>query len=950
MASPTVPVYRLPFSSDGLSFGALDILARLEDQGVPVPLAMAGGRCPTNWLMFSTPDFVLGNTSATVRAELNPNAPLASLPDDPVPCEILLAAQQAADGTLFSGASEVLKPCQISVSAVRIDWDVEPAEFKRDGKIWIPADGITQCQLILRARRLVPGQGVMDDDTTIEFTHMVQPGSFPAPIAPVFGIDREPVQGSREDRTPWRSKLLLPDASRPDIIFPADCAIRVRAWSPAGKITRHGFSSISVNGAKRKDQIFVPVVFAEPKLKIEVLEPAMPIPANATPVTVKLAVQWEDTSPGAKEGAGRPAANTGIEWVSKPGQHPAFDSKCSINSGKTDAEGNISFDYTPPNLFYFPKGRFHEDFEVFSGQGPKRVKIGEFRLLLAPGLKVKIAALKEKKVGEVLLGIKLEESVLERSATEFVKSLSGRVQIKAVNPETTQQKTFGVAWADLAIEAWDGARFVKVDGPKPGEPWQTTTEGKFTLAMPEVASHYTGENRQKGEDIVIDDTLLPDAELNDASEAEAKNYETQVVRRCPFEILTADLTAKLKGYRVNFVENLAQQETKVYDVVLAAIRLLRSAANYSQLFHEIYKAQTGRVWDDIKNFAVELVGLLWNMSDISGKVVGLFASLAKSIADGVTKRLIPYLIGKGFNRVIGLCRSIVDLMDRLGSWILSQFPAMGRAWESAKARFLQFLNEWGTTGGWDINAIGRFLGNLIAVIVRGLGTIASMCFYAFMALARGFFESVRNLFVRMSPSAVQRFQEAVQEALSNVYFVALGTALEKAFDAICSYFAGLFWSESVEPVVDGRTTNHPWLDKINVYKKLCEPTLQFNFNQSRIPDSPVDFETRHEELSDYGKNLNALAHTVSSFNTNLDFLKDLADLAVTLVQVGIVFVSCCLVPGFAPHIAANISHLETAYRAFKTVYINLPQTCANAGFAVGYSLGSNFALFQLQAR
>ncbi|UCF37619.1 MAG: hypothetical protein JSU96_01760, partial [Acidobacteriota bacterium] len=269
MADPKLQVFRMPFSADGKDFGTLVIDAGLKETSTTgagaLPLRSVSPRMAPGQpqaLVFSTPSFTPGNTNADVEVNVNPQLG-GKLPDEPVEMEVLVGPMQALDQTQFPGG-ELLRKCAVRISDVMIEWDTEPAEFKQGDRIVIPADGQTEFTLIVRAQRLVPGQGVIPDDDVIEFTHMLEKGSFAPPIIDVFAPSKQP-SDRRENRSKWHSVMELPNPAK-NITLPAECTIRVKAWwGPNGAVTRVGWNHVDLkSGACLKDLIRIPVMLVEP--------------------------------------------------------------------------------------------------------------------------------------------------------------------------------------------------------------------------------------------------------------------------------------------------------------------------------------------------------------------------------------------------------------------------------------------------------------------------------------------------------------------------------------------------------------------------------------------------------------------------------------------------------------------------------------------------------------
>ncbi len=945
-------IFRLPFAPDGSGFGALELGLQLVQSSptgdVPLPLSGVEGKAKQDVLLFQAPYFSPGQTKAQLFGYLNPNfsTPDAwdSITQDPVPCDILMHPQAAADGTQFAGGA-VLKQCGVKISDVMIEWDTDPPAFKQNGRIYVPADGKTQFTLICRAKRLRPGGGIVPDDRTIEFTHKIFPGSFPEPVRTVFFIDQQPQQGSRQDRTVWGSLMALPNAQRQDITLPGECQIRVRAWSPKGTIVRHEWA-IAPGTAVRKDQIFVPVVLVEPKMSIEVVEPQMPVPATGD--TYKVTFQCFQELPAAGGGVDKkPAADTELEWEKIPAA-PRIESEAIPTSGTTDSEGKITFDYTPAELFYYPGGRYYEDFRVFSGKGPRRSEIGKFRVYLAPVFKFRIGGKKDGKVGELELGFKFEEEEVTIGADEFVRTLQAPFAIEETNPVNGQKKQFPIAHAEVHLQFFNGKEYVPLT--KPGQnPPLTDVKGMFALKPPELNEHYSDPKRRAGQDYTLTEDYreLPEISLNDAAQEEVKQYEGKVDQYYPDDVLAQDVTAKVKSYRMVFVEHLAALETRVYDVALSGIRLMRTAACYAKLFYDIYAAQCGRVWDLLKGFVTDLVSMLWNMLDVAGKVVGWVAGFVKSglqaAQSWISTKMLPWVLNQTLPRLSAMGQALLDLIEQAISKMGAHAGWFTEAFRNFKNAVMVFLGQWQVNViDWD--NIGQFIMQGLRMAVHALGVMLAIVFGVVCRLGVALVQAIGGLVIRVTPAMVQAFLREVTAALNTKLLGPLGTTLEKGFDALAAWVAGEVWEGGIEPAIDRRAANSWIAQKLNIFPYACNAALACDYDTARKLQAPADFEPRIVEIRDFTTAVRDAWRGQEQLNIYIDEAKDLLDIGCTLVQVGLACL-CAFAPALAPVAAAEIGQIETQWIAFKMVCIGLPQFTYNIGLAIGWTLGTNYELY-----
>ncbi len=632
MNDPKLQTFRIPFSADGMSFGTLVIDARATESSseggeIPLPLrCVKPGIAPGEpaALVFSTPGFAPGATSVAVHTDISPQLGSA-LPREPVGVEIALGPSEASDGTQFTGG-EVIKRCQVRVSDTQIEWDTEPAHFKQGGRIVIPADGRTEVTLIVRARKLVPGQGVIPDDNAVEFTHMLQPGSFAPPIKDVFGPVEKPAE-RREERSRWKSVRALPDPAT-NVQLPAECYIRVKAWAPRddnaaeGAVERVDWEKVRIKaGAQLKDMVMIPVVLAEPKVKIELLEPpAMPIPANGEPQELTLQLAWDMGEAAAPGGENRAS---GLDVTVEQKEDPAgkLDSKYEQPLGPTDTEGKVSFKYTPPTLTYRPGGRYYEDFNVYTGKDDARRKLGECRITLSPEIKIRFTGKKEREHKGNPFGLTFDlPREVDIPADKKVQTIKGTARLQFSDNTTGNERTLPVFAAKIKVEFWDGKEFVAhPSGPE----FETDDKGCFSWDIKDLIG--ASGKREDSTYTLDEDREDPLADLNPKAEELITNYEEKVKRFCPFNILSADLGEKIKQYRTVFTEQLAGRKVDDFVKIISATEALRAASSYTHSYNQFYDNVARIVVDQVRDLFMALVevGLaFFNVADKIAKSLG----------------------------------------------------------------------------------------------------------------------------------------------------------------------------------------------------------------------------------------------------------------------------------------------------------------------------------------
>jgi hypothetical protein len=824
MNEPNLQTFRIPFSADGMGFGTLVIEARAIESSSEgesaLPLrsispGLATGQPPA--LVFSTPNFAPGATSVAVHTEVSPQLGSA-LPDAPVKVEITLGPTAALDGTQFS-AGEVIKHCQVRISDTQIEWETEPAHFKQGDRIVIPADSRSEFTLVLRARKLIPGQGVLADDENIEFTHMLQPGSFPPPVKDVLAPVERPVE-RREERSRWKSVRTLPDPTK-NIKLPAQCCIRVKAWGPKGAVTRVDWERVSLSSqAVLKDLIMIPVVLVEPKLKVELLEPpAMPIPANGEPQDLTLQLSWdfgEASAPGENRA-------TGLEITVEQKEDPAgkLESKYEQPAQPTDSEGKVTFKYTPPKLTYRPGGRYHEDFNVYAGKGETRRKIGECRITLAPEIRIRFIGEKQREHKGEAFGLIFDvpREVLI-PAEKKIESIRGTARLTSSHM-AGGEKVLPVAGATIKVECWNGQDFVADPSGKPE--FETDDKGVFSWEIRELIG--PSGKRDDGLYTLDQDTEDPLAALNKKAEELITFYEEKVNRYCPFSILSADLGDRLKKYRLVFTEQLASRKVIDFVKIISGVEVLKSAATYAHSYNQFYENVARIVVEQLRDLFMALIEVGLAFYNVAEKIAGAISNrVAASGQSGWIRWLRDHVGTPIFDKCRAMCHWLAERLQQL-----SRAPSPGGAPLSDWERFIARILVQAQKVLQESELVPLLTGTLSVITQYVVGFIGNWFRQALHKLELRIIGRLANLLFGANR------RELIERWVSQI--------IEDTIKAIINAL--------VTVATDVQGGRRPYLDfarLFNIFVPVAEAALNDVHRAASQLTVPEDYETRQEDL------------------------------------------------------------------------------------------------------
>lgn len=911
----STPIYKLPIAGDGKGFAPLEITASLLEgqspgSGSPVPIAWVAGQSePPGLLTLETPGFAEGNTSAQVHIVMSSQA--ASIPEEPVAFRLRMAPSQASDETRFEGG-EVTTDLAVRISDLLIDWEAEPPNYKQGSSLVMPLLKDKDVQLKLKARRIT-ASGVTEDDETVSFTHAIKPPGF---STQVFGEVSE-LAATRRELTTWRCAADMAVIAAQGISLPVECSIEIEARVGAG-----------VNSPP-KDSLTIPVTLVEPKAKLELIEPELPVPADGFASSMVLQVFWQFD----EQSSATPASELELQIEKKtPGD--GIDAKLQLTGGaKTDKEGQLRFDYTPPELFYQPGGTYEDIYVVYLGSGTARKSLGEIRIPLSPSIRFTLSALKETELEQKKFGIEFPEEEISIGADEQVRSVRGMLKLVENLPDGGT-KNIPVAQAEISLAFFDGKQFVAQT--QTGEKLLSDAQGIYTLKTPELTSIMpTG----KGTDYEIPEEDAPVGALLEAAESEMKEYERVLGQVDDLASkLPASTSKKIKGFRQVYVLHLAQLASKDFLQVQSSARLFTKIVGYAGLFYRNYRSRWDRIWDRLKDAILTVIDFIWEYVDASEKIVNFLAPVGKAIMNA-GGRLLDFAFKRGGRLMIGMARALRPLIERAKSIAGDLFEGAMHYVEVAERNFSELIDGL-EAGLVDISAF-------IACLARSALSIACIIGSAFMALFSALASIVKPILAKSAVASravanAHAFADYAKKFISGVidtgeYNKPWGQTMEMLVEDWGKWLIGLIWKHGVEPATKKMNSTNVWLDHHDPGRVTYAIPLEHahDLASESPPNVPTDWEERVETLRELRRDQYSADHEWDSFALKVDYFRDILGISVdvgkTLAMLITVVITAPTAVGAIPAVAAvsqAADKITLAFKAVAGIVVDVPRVCA----------------------
>lgn len=498
-----------------------------------------------------------------------------------------------------------------------IEWDMENREFLTDdSKITLLPDGTGEFVLRITVKQFDPSSD-LPREVTGEY-EIVCDIDLPAELEShrhefiTFSV----LEDSPDDMS--RRIICTPHAAAHEIKVPADdLSITVKALHK--KTRRHGNGDLKPIAETR-----IPLVYAEPVIKIMPVGLKMPIPADSQK-PVKIMIQL------LREKDEAPVLLREVSWETKGGD---WESSISPRRGITDdTQGTVKFSYTPPDLFYSPERHFEEKIAVYSGSNGKMKEIGALELLLAPRVNCMLEAEKKGLFFEPL------ELKIEPEARHFIKAISGTAYLPVKDPESGKTARFPVSHAAITLYFWNGEHYGEI---------QATTEsdakGNFVVLLPgldhlpqESGVEYTLDP-EKGE--------ILEARLDEETERALVLYEGHYEEKSPLYLVEYELAKSLKTYRVHYCRQLATKKSETLDSLNVALKLMQTAIECTQSFEQISREQHSKIITTIEQMLTVIFAITDILDSLPGTIEQDAASISREIITSGSKNGNPVYMSR----------------------------------------------------------------------------------------------------------------------------------------------------------------------------------------------------------------------------------------------------------------------------------------------------------------
>ena len=925
-------LYKLPLSPDGKGFAPLELNATLLEgmapgSGSPTPIAWVAGQSePPGILTVETPGFSEGSTHAQVNIAIDPH--VSAIPEEPVPFRLRMSPSQAADGTCF-GVGEVATDLAIRISDLIIEWEVDPANYRQGSSLVMPLLKDKQVQLKLKARRIKPGQGLTEDDESISFTQLIKPPGFSTQI---FGEVSEKASMRRE-LTTWLCGADMTVIAAQSLSMPVQCSIEIEARLGTDK--------------QPKDTLSIPVTLAEPKAKLELIEPPLPIPADGLAINAILQVWWQLDG----ESAASPATDVELQIEKKtPGD--GIDSKLqTTGTAKTDKDGQLHFEYTPPELYYQPGGRYEDIYVVYMGSGATRKSLGELSLPLSPSIRFNISALKQIELEQEQFGIEFPEEEITIEADEQARSVKGVLKL-IENLPGGGTKEILVNQAEISLAFFDGKQFVPP--PETAEKLLSDATGTYTLKMPELTAILPSG---KGVDYVIPDEDAPTGALLEPAEAEMKEYDRVVgLMDDLLGQLPSSTASKIKEFRQIYVLHLAQLATKDFLQVQSSARLFTKIVGYAGLFYRNYRSRWDRVWDSVKNTVLTIIDFVWEYVKASEKIVNLLAPVGKAIMNA-GGRLLDFAFKRGGRLMISIARALRPMIERAKTMAGDLFEGAMHYMDMAERHFDELLNAL-EEGLVDISAF-------IGCLARTALSIACIVGSVFMALLTALAAIVKPI---LASSAVASraianahvFAEYAKQFIAGVtkgakYDKPWGQTMEILVEDWGKWLIDQFWEKGIDPATKKTPSLNSWLDNNDPGRLAYAIPLEHAHGVAKEspPTVPANWEERVKELQDMRRDQYTSDLASDNFALKVDYFREILsislDVGKTLAMLITAVVTAPTVVGAVPaviEVSEAADKITLVFKATAGVVVDLPRVFSSFWAMVVEMTSTPYTLYE----
>lgn len=608
-------------------------------------------------------------------------------------------------------------------------------------------------------------------------------------------------------------------------------------------------------------------------------------------------------------------------------------------AGVTDQNGEVSFFYAPPDLLYRPGGVYSEEVIATAGEGDDAPELLRFALPLAPRLQFRIAAQKVRELEpDAPVGITLEPAEISIDADERVKAIETVLRVQGLG--SGPQREPAVAFAPLAIELFDGEEYAPLSQATSGggRVMETGDHGRHLWSLPELAQAYGG---RLGTTFRLDPSAgaIDLSQLSAAAAQVADDYEHTVLGFCPFDLLSADLGARLKEYPGEYCGQLAARSTDDYERIVAASETLRIAAGYVLPYQRFYEAAKERTSDDLKNVFTEALGLAINMVQLGDMLRDGSAHVARLVESRRwVQRGLDWFQGTIVANLRRAARALLEVAQRARSYAAPYFRQALQALDNMVGRTIREMSAPAANVRELLNQVMGWIGDLLRAMANALLSILAVVLDVLVRCLSGLLESLGLNLESVNSVAYQYAADAFQRAfhldgpqgfvLSKLYEYAAG-ALSKAL--------GEFSQEAMGALVTGAVAG-PGALVVTLLSKLnwLGPLASCSVGDVHMAASKLEIEPEYEDKTGFYRDLtNAFRGVQQTFNSAMHEIDeglawlDMLLLAGQALLAVIVTISSW---GLGAALMTKMTAVDVAWSKIKLCTVRIPQLAAGLGF------------------
>ena len=924
--------FQLPFDSNKKAYGSVDIHVRLlqASQAGPQAVPFKHFRLvtrPENLFMFDLsmlPDKTVGLAKTTLNQTFLRHSSFAETIKKPVEIEATLYLPNP-DPAQPDLEFKQLLTVQVQ-TASNMGWIIDNNLFlKPGGGIEMTADAKNNFMLQVWVERYEPTLGTsVNVSDEYEFEYALDNPD----ISKVLSMDEvadSANPGGPLSKTRWRSVELLPSSKVPYLPTAPETRLKINAWKKPDA-TRMPGGRVSSKGGTAADSLEIPIKLLEPAYHVKLISPLEPLRALDT-ASVELVLSVDI--------AGSAAADVRLYWDFDP-RLSSGEGRLEPTSADTDKLGQLKILYTPPALFYRPGLRLAEDLVVYT-DAAKKHPIGSVRLNLLPTIKFRLEMEKHRLVQNRKLGFEFQPVELELPAGTVISAIQGTLLVSTTRPTGEQQ--LPIDSAGIALSVWNRKTNCYDPAIRFSDKSYTAQNGHFGWGLPEIEEAGMvpfDPSGAKAEPYLLsaERNEIPKPTLTEMAEAAIQEYEAKVNQFTPFELLNPDTIDKLKFYRADCLSQFAAFPPNDFERILSALKLLEAAASHTQTFKEMDGYQHARLKDDFSNLFQEILDLLVIVGQLGERLVALGHTLSEVSHSIMTNPILR-------NFIFGVLRTVRTSLTHASEAIAHYLPGLPRV----GAMLIQILNDLDEmlAPGFDLS---RFLSRLLSVFVHTLGVIGSLLLHIMSAAI--------SLLAEASVPLIQVFEEALQHLAPQTYQVILRMlqnqfsqhSREMAEISLGQIFQFLTqwglkstldsWCKEVEQILGeglslalGGNLVTKLMNKLNWLDTLADSVLKHVHQRAAALNVPVDSEQKLQEFKLAIRDLRAALDNYVQANIEVDYVLQLTDLAVLLIEVGVCLITIVFTCGaaleLAPWLAPLLYRIDRGLGLIKTFLVRLPQ-------------------------